>query len=117
MTSNIPLGNPDKFSAALSHLSNIIDLRTTSDPEYSYTALLLQGGIESINKKWLEESQEFSEAIVTPEKNAIAHEAADVLFHWLVALRHSNVSLDDVAEKLIGRQSQSGLEEKRNRKS
>lgn len=115
MTFNIPLGNPDKFTEALVHLSKVIDIRATSDPEKSYTALLLQGGIESINKKWMEESHELSEVIFGVDKDAIAHEAADVLFHLFAALRHSNVSLDEVANKLIERQSQSGIEEKRNR--
>ena len=117
MTTNVPLGATDKFISAVSHLARVIDERATADPNSSYTALLLNDGIESVTKKWIEESQELSEAICSTDKNAIAHETADVLFHILVALRHSNVSLDDVATKLIDRQSQSGLEEKRNRTS
>lgn len=115
MTTNVQLGDPDKFISAVLHLARIIDERATADPNKSYTALLLNHGIESVTKKWIEESQELSDAICSTDKNAIAHETADVLFHLFVALRHSNVSLNDIAEKLIDRQGQSGLEEKRNR--
>ena len=117
MTTNVPLGDPDKFISAVLHLTRVIDERATGDPNNSYTAQLLRDGIESVTKKWIEESQELSEAICSTDKNAVAHETADVLFHLFVALRHSNVSLDDIATKLIDRQSQSGLEEKRNRTS
>lgn len=112
---DVSLGKPDKLNSAITHLSGVIDDRVKSESKQSYTALLFQGGIELIKEKFIEESTELCEAIESYDKDAIAHETADVLFHLFVALRKSNVSLDAVANKLIERQSQSGIEEKNNR--
>lgn len=115
MSSNIPLGNPNKLIDALVHLANVIDKRVSDDPNKSYTAHLLNAGVVPIIEKWNEESSEFAEAVYSKDTNDIAHEAADVLYHLLVALRSCNVELDSIATKLHGRQRQSGFEEKQNR--
>lgn len=115
MSSNIPLGNTDKLMDALVHLANVIDERVFDDPNKSYTAHLLNAGVDQIIEKWNEESSEFADAVYSKDTNDIAHEAADVLYHLMVALRSSNVELDLIATKLQGRQSQSGFEEKQNR--
>jgi phosphoribosyl-ATP pyrophosphohydrolase len=45
----------------------------------------------------------------------VAAEAADVIYHLLVALRSRGVSLDQVGKVLEARQARSGLEEKAGR--
>lgn len=115
MSLNMPLGNPDKLMDSLVHLVSVIDKRVYDDPKKSYTAHLLKAGVVPIIEKWNEESSEFAEAVYSKDTNDIAHEAADVLYHLMVALRSCNVELDLIAAKLHGRQRQSGFEEKENR--
>ena len=58
------------------------------------------------------------EAIIEAVKNdpeALASEAADVLFHLLVMLHSRGVPLSDVMAALDARQGQSGLTEKAKR--
>ena len=44
-------------------------------------------------------------------------EAADLIYHWLVLMASSGISLDQVAAQLEAREGQSGLEEKASRKA
>jgi hypothetical protein len=47
-------------------------------------------------------------AAVAQGPDALAGESADLLYHWLVLLAASGVSLDAVAEKLAAREGTSG---------
>lgn len=69
----------------------------------SYTSKLLAGGDNKILKKIGEESAEVVMACKDNEKEAIAGEVADLLYHTLVALAYHNVDLRDVYEKLDSR--------------
>ena len=46
----------------------------------------------------------------------MVHEAADLLFHYLVLLEKVNISLEEVVDELLSREGVSGFEEKRERK-
>ncbi len=54
-------------------------------------------------------------AAVSGDLDATASESADLIYHWLVLLAASGVSLDAVAAKLSAREGRSGLEEKASR--
>jgi len=54
-------------------------------------------------------------AAVQADKDALAAESADLLYHWLVVLAASGVSLDEVAAKLEAREGVSGHAEKAGR--
>ncbi len=54
-------------------------------------------------------------AAVIGEKDGLAAESADLIYHWLVVLAAGGVSLDDVAAKLEAREGTSGVEEKASR--
>ena len=58
---------------------------------------------------------ELATAIESESDARVASEAADVLYHALVALRARGVSLDDVAAALEARQGTTGLDEKAGR--
>ena len=87
--------------------------RKNSNPDNSYTSVLLSGGLNNCIDKLEEEFEELKEAL--NKKNNEVHEAADLLYHLLVVLEAANVKFEDVLYELEKRKSQSGLEEKKNR--
>ncbi len=100
------------FAETVDRLAATISARKTADPASSYTASLLQGGVDRIAKKLGEEAVEMVIAAVTNDKDALAGEAADVIYHFLLTLAAAGVSLDEVAARLQAREGQSGLAEK-----
>ena len=68
----------------------------------SYTSRLLtdEKGIDRVLEKVGEESTEFILAVKNGTPGRTAEEAADLLYHLLVALRASGVELADVLEEL-----------------
>ncbi len=110
-----PLGASAELSEALNHLAKTIDARAGDDPTKSWTAKLLDGGPQLCAKKVGEEGVELALAVASQTDVEVASEAADVLYHVFVALRSRGVSLNSVAERLVARQSQSGVAEKASR--
>ena len=89
--------------------------RKGADPKSSYVASLYNKGENSILKKVVEEAGEFSFAIKDDDKDEIIYEAADLLFHSLVALAYKNIHPEAVLNELKRREGVSGIEEKNNR--
>jgi phosphoribosyl-ATP pyrophosphohydrolase len=110
-----PLGHAAFFGETLNELAKTIDARAGADPASSWTAKLLAGGPPLTAKKLGEEAVEAALAIVAQGDKEVAAEAADVVYHLLVALRSRGVSLDAVAAELKKRQGKSGIEEKASR--
>jgi len=106
-----------RFSDILERLNAVIAARQGADPASSYTAKLLAGGAPLAAKKFGEEAIETVIAATQGDKAALAAESADVIYHWLVLLAASGVSLDEVAAKLEAREGTSGLDEKASRGS
>lgn len=77
----------------------VCDRRDTPTPD-SYTCKLLRGGDNKILKKIGEEAAEVVMACKDNDKEAIAGEAADLLYHTLVALAYHNVDIREVYQKL-----------------
>ena len=100
----------------LSRTIKVIQSRKDSDKSKSYVASLLQGGEERILKKLTEETVELILAVKSQETSEMVHEAADLLFHYLVLLEKANISLEDVTNELLSREGVSGFQEKRERK-
>lgn len=86
----------------LSDLWEIICDRADHPKEGSYTTRLLtdEKGIDKVLEKVGEESTEFILAVKNDVPERTASEAADLLFHMLVALRASGVDLSDVIAEL-----------------
>jgi phosphoribosyl-ATP pyrophosphohydrolase len=103
-----------KFSEAIERLSATIAARTGADPSASYTAQLLADPWRAA-KKLGEEAIETALATAARDKDAIAAESADLIYHWLVLLAATGVDLDAVADKLQAREGTSGLVEKASR--
>ncbi len=104
-----------RFTDTLERLQATILARKGADPESSYTAKLLGEGPERSAKKFGEEAVETVIAAIQGDPDAIAAESADMLYHWLVLLTASGVTLDQVAAKLAAREGTSGLVEKASR--
>jgi phosphoribosyl-ATP pyrophosphohydrolase/phosphoribosyl-AMP cyclohydrolase len=109
-------GRKSCFFTNLDTLYHTICERKNDDPTKSYTAKLLQGKQNSMLKKIVEESGEFTFAIKDDNTEEIIYEAADITYHVLVALASKNISPDRVKQELARRFGISGIEEKNSRK-
>jgi phosphoribosyl-ATP pyrophosphohydrolase len=109
------MSSPDNANV-LTRLEAIITERASAgNADTSYTAKLLNAGSKKCARKFGEEAIELILASAQDDKEHVTAEAADVLYHLLVVLRSSGVSLDSVLQELAGRFQQSGLEEKASR--
>jgi len=105
-----------RFAEVLARLSETIAARKAADAGTSYTAQLLADPARAA-KKLGEESIETVIAALGSDRDALAAESADLIYHWLVVLAAGGVSLDAVAAKLEAREGTSGLAEKASRSS
>jgi phosphoribosyl-ATP pyrophosphohydrolase len=103
-----------RFAEVLERLAATIAARKAADAQESYTAQLLADPARAA-KKLGEEAVETVIAALGADKDALAAESADLIYHWLVVLAAAGVSLDDVAAKLEAREGTSGLDEKAGR--
>ncbi len=104
-----------RLAEVLGRLSAVIESRKGGDPAASYTARLLADPSLAA-KKLGEEGIETVIAAVQGDSDALAAESADLLYHWLVVVAASGVSLDEVAARLEAREGVSGHAEKAGRK-
>jgi len=105
-----------RFAEVVERLRAVIESRKGGDPGASWSARLLADPTLA-SKKLAEEAMEAALAAVKGEKDALAAESADLVYHWLVVLAAAGVTLDDVAAKLEAREGVSGIEEKAGRKA
>jgi phosphoribosyl-ATP pyrophosphohydrolase len=103
-----------RFAEVLAHLAATIEARKGAEASASYTAKLLADPSLAA-KKLGEEAIETVIAAIQGDKDALAAESADLIYHWLAVLAVSGVSLDEVAAKLEAREGTSGLAEKAGR--
>ena len=96
----------------LLRLSEVIADRRRNRPANSYTTRLFDGGTPQIGAKVLEEAAELVDAAGRGGASQVVHETADLLYHILVLLAASDVTLVQVAEELERRFGTSGLDEK-----
>ena len=100
---------------SLTDLERIVAERAEATDGTSYTAQLMAKGPARIAKKLGEEGVEAALACAAGNRDELRAEAADVLYHLLVALRANDVSVADVMDELERRTGQTGLEEKAGR--
>ena len=112
--SNVQINTTNTYGI-IDTLYHTIQEKKNDDPNKSYTAKLLQGNENSMLKKIVEESGEFTFAIKDNNTEEIIYEAADITYHILVALASKNISPDRVKQELARRFGISGIEEKNSR--
>ncbi len=91
--------------------------RKAHPTEKSYTASLMEKGVDKILKKLGEEATELVIAGKGGSRDEIVYEAADLFFHTLVLLGYRDIPLDDIYAELRRRFGVSGIEEKESRPS
>lgn len=101
----------------LARLEAILEQRKSAAASASYTKTLYDGGASRIGAKLREEAEELAHAIAAESEARVTSEAADVLFHVMVALRSRDVSLEAVLHELERRTGTSGIDEKRTRRA
>lgn len=99
----------------LSRLEQIIAQRRDADPTQSYVASLYAKGLPQIARKLGEEGVEAAVATLSGSSEELVGEAADIVFHLLVALNARDIALADVLAELDRREGTSGIEEKASR--
>jgi phosphoribosyl-ATP pyrophosphohydrolase len=99
----------------LDRLFATVAARKNADPASSYTAKLLAGGKAACAKKLGEEAVETAIAAVGQDKQAVAQESADLLYHLAVLWAVCGVTPDEVYAVLTQREGRSGLDEKASR--
>lgn len=90
------------MSEVLSELFAVIEDRKETLPEGSYTASLFthEKGENAVLEKIGEESTELVLAAKDDDRQEIAHESADIVYHLLVLLSMHDMQLDDLREEL-----------------
>jgi len=108
--------NSAAMYGVIDELYHIILERKNADPETSWTAKLFAKGENTILKKIVEEAGEFCFAVKDDDEDEIIYEAADMVYHTMVALGLKNISPDRVKQELARRFDMSGIAEKNSRK-
>ena len=99
----------------LEKLERVLLLRSESNSEKSYTKSLLDGGITKIISKIVEEQKELTDELPAGNDQKVVHEAADLLFHVMVAFCSRQIRFSNVLTTLAQRFGVSGHDEKKSR--
>jgi phosphoribosyl-ATP pyrophosphohydrolase/phosphoribosyl-AMP cyclohydrolase len=99
----------------LLRLEAVLEARKASNAKASYVKSLYEGGPPKIGEKLVEEAGELARAVAGEGDDRVVSEAADVLFHVMVALRSRGLSVEAVLQELDRRTGTSGHDEKRAR--
>ena len=90
---------------SLEGLMNLIKGRKEEKKEGSYTNYLFEKGLDKILKKVGEESAEVIIAAKNEDKKEIIYEISDLVYHTLVLMVNSNVTIDEVLSELRSREN------------
>ncbi len=99
----------------LGRLEAVLEARKGSQAKASYVKSLYDGGPAKIGEKLVEEAGELAQAVAGEPDDRVVSEAADVLFHVMVALRSRGLAVEAVLQELDRRTGTSGHDEKRAR--
>lgn len=91
--------------AVIDEVFEVIEDRKENLPEGSYTASLFthEKGKNAVLEKLGEETTELVLAAKDDDRDEIAHEAADIIYHLLVLLAMHDMTLADLREELADR--------------
>jgi phosphoribosyl-ATP pyrophosphohydrolase len=99
----------------LDRLFAVIDSRRGADKNSSHTAKLFHKGVAKIAQKVGEEAVETVIEAVSGDKEAVAAESADLLYHLLVLWAARGIRPEAVWAALESRRGESGIAEKARR--
>ena len=101
-----PIYKEDNVREVIHDIVQIIQNRKENPVEGSYTTYLFQEGIDKVLKKVGEETSEVIIGAKNNDKEEIKWEIADLIYHTLVLMNITNVSIDDVKTELYKRHVQ-----------
>lgn len=87
----------------IAELEGIIKGRLAQGGDESYTVRLAAAGTKRIAQKVGEEGVELALAATSGSQQETIDEAADLVYHLIVLLAHSNLSLGEISERLKAR--------------
>ena len=96
------------MSDVLKDLAAVIEQRRAEPQEGSYTCYLFEKGLDKILKKVAEECGETIIAAKNADKGEICYEVCDLIYHLLVMMNETGVSIDDVFAELAARSAKIG---------
>ncbi|HIJ81723.1 MAG TPA: phosphoribosyl-ATP diphosphatase [Desulfuromonadales bacterium] len=99
----------------LDEIYRVILDRKANPSDSSYTASLMQKGIDRVLKKVGEEATEVVIAAKGGVRSEVVCETADLIFHLLVMLGYHDIPPEAVYDELRQRFGTSGIEEKASR--
>ncbi|NCF48315.1 MAG: bifunctional phosphoribosyl-AMP cyclohydrolase/phosphoribosyl-ATP diphosphatase HisIE [Bacteroidetes bacterium] len=94
---------PPSGAGVLAYLDAVVHSRRDAAPGGSYTTTLFAAGKARVAQKVGEEGVELALARMKDDREEIANEAADLLFHMMVLLADAEMSLDDAVAVLRNR--------------
>ena len=100
---------------SIESLYEIIITRKEEAPSTSYTASLLDKGVQEITKKIGEEATETIISALTEKTDSTIKESADLLYHLFVLWAKLGITPKNVLEELNNRRGVSGFSEKSSR--
>lgn len=95
--------SPPSIGAVLPELYDVLVERRRHMPEDSYTAKLLLGHEDKLLKKIGEEATEVVMAAKDGNADQLRYEIADLVYHLMVVMVRSGLTLDDLAAELADR--------------
>lgn len=98
--------NAGDLGDVLSALYALVETRKHERPQGSYTTYLFDQGLDKILKKVGEESSETIIAAKNDDRDALAKETCDLLYHLIVLLVERGVALSDVRDELVRRRGE-----------
>ncbi len=87
----------------INELWEIINKKENSGDDNSYTYRTLEKGIKKASQKVGEEASELIIASLAETKKEIINESADLIYHWLLLLKLSDVDPNEVFQELKNR--------------
>ena len=98
-------GSGSEPAAIIDELFAVIEDRRETLPEGSYTASLFthEKGENAVLEKLGEEMTELVLAAKDDDREAIAHESADIVYHLLVLLAMKDMDVEDLRAELAAR--------------
>ena len=103
------------MSDIIKDLFETIKSRKGADPQSSYTASLFSKGTAKIAQKVGEEAVETAIEAIQGNKDKLAAESADLLYHLMVLWADQGLTPEDILAVLQKRQGTSGHDEKASR--
>lgn len=96
-------GEVNRETDFLFFLQRYLQKRKDDSPEISYTARLIQKGINKVAQKVGEEAVELVIEAKDDNEDLFLNEAADLMYHYIVLLIAKGYGLEDVIKVLEGR--------------